>query len=567
MKKIFIILIAIALSAGSVLAQTNCQTYRFEQARKELSDAFGTHQQKQKDYQYLGAYGAITTHVVGDTITFWNWDLSVMPPVWIRVPSTCRAVTDNAYIFAADDQWNVHMDSSDVAQVAYYWEEGTYSDSTAGIYTLDTENFGPPPDELDNDDHIYIFYSELGSFQGSTFDGYFSVFNEYTEEEAQQLGGHSNEVEMFYMSCNPGDPVSPLRISVLAHEFEHMIHWAADPNEESWVDEGCAEYAMLLFGVPDPLVSFPGNSDNDLTSWNNQFADYVKTFMFFTYLADHFGGADMIRAIVQEPANSIDGVANALANNGYQIPFPAVFINWTIANYYHFYGVHSFDPDSTYLYYSIDPPQFSYSDYHHDLPVGPLNRHVNNWAADYIVFREHMWIETPLRIIFDGGTEGDYSLAMLYGCNTDGFCADAYVPDDDGHWQLYRPVEYGNVAFMVCAPGVGGHNYTYTADLITGIKDKQTVPIKFSLEQVYPNPFNSSTQIQINAPATGQANLAIYDITGRLVRQWQVEVSAGLNAITWDGTDTHGREMASGMYLFRLSDDSNTQIAKGTLLK
>ena len=187
-----------------------------------------------------------------------------MPPEWILVPATCRAVTEYSYVFVADDQWNIHMDSADVALVEYYWEEGTYNDSTAGIYELDTENFGMPPDELDDDDHIYIFYSELGSFMGSVFDGYFSVFNEYTEEEAQQLGGHSNEVEMFYMSCNPGNPTSPIRISVLAHEFEHMIHWGIDPNEDTWVDEGCAEYAMLLFGYPDPLVDFPNKTDDDL---------------------------------------------------------------------------------------------------------------------------------------------------------------------------------------------------------------------------------------------------------------------------------------------------------------
>ncbi|MCP4584117.1 MAG: hypothetical protein GY839_21095, partial [candidate division Zixibacteria bacterium] len=297
-----------------VWGQPRCMTSLFDQAKIDLHEKYG------RPHNNQPVANDIILHEVGDTMTFWNWDLSIMPPQWILVPATCRAVTEHAYVFVADDQWNVHMDSDAVAQVAYYWEEGTYNDSTAGIYDMDTENFGLPPDELDDDDHIYIFYSELGSYQGSVFDGYFSVFNEYTEEEAQDMGGHSNEVEMFYMSCHPGDPVSPIRISVLAHEFEHMIHWAADPNEESWVDEGCAEYAMLLFGMPDPLVSFPNNPNNDLTVWDNQFADYIKTFMFMTYLSDHYGGAETIRTIVQEQQNSVNGVSLALIEMGYMQP-------------------------------------------------------------------------------------------------------------------------------------------------------------------------------------------------------------------------------------------------------
>lgn len=562
MKRILTIAITVTLFAGGVRAQTCCQTSRFEQARKGLYQMYGQHH---KHFAF-GDNNIATTHDVGDTTTFWNWDLSVMPPNWIRVPSTCRAVTDNAYIFVADNQWNVHMDSVDVTLAAYYWEEGTYNDSTAGIYSLCTENFGMPPDELDNDNHIYIFYSALGSFQGSVFDGYFSVFNEYTEEEAQQLGGHSNEVEMFYMSCNPGDPVSPLRISVLAHEFEHMIHWAADPDEESWADEGCAEYAMLLFGVPDPLVNFPGNPDNDLTQWDNQFADYVQTFMFFTYLADHFGGPDMIRAIVQEPLNSTEGVAMALANNGYEIPFQAVFINWTIANYYHGASEGLFGLDSLYLYFSIDPPPFSYADFHHDLPVGPVSRHVNNWAADYIVFREQNWLDYPLSLEFEGGSNGEYGLAMLYGCDYDSYCVNGYYPDD-GNWQFYGHLEYGNIAFMVCAPSDGGHNYTYSADLITGIDDKPETPAKFSLQSIYPNPFNSSTQIKFGALGGGYAKLEIFDIGGRLAREWQIDETQSPGEIIWDGTNSDGQQMASGLYLFRLSDADNTQIVKGTLLK
>jgi hypothetical protein len=236
MKKTFLTALAILLYTSLAWGQSRCLTPEFEQARLALYNAYGG--AGNHDFASFPVKSDIATHVVGDTVRFWSWDLTIQPPVWERVLATCRAVTANSYIFVTNDQWNVHMDSADVALAAYYWQEGTYIDSTAGIYQLDTESFGPPPDELDNDPHIYILYDALGSYNGSIFDGYFSVFNEYTEEQANGMGGHSNECEMFYMSCFPNDPVGPIRISVLAHEFEHMIHWARDAGEATWVDEG-----------------------------------------------------------------------------------------------------------------------------------------------------------------------------------------------------------------------------------------------------------------------------------------------------------------------------------------
>jgi len=45
----------------------------------------------------------------------------------------------------------------------------------------------------------------------------------------------------------------------MAHEFEHMIHWNGDPNEEAWVDEGLAELAMWFYGNPDTISGFNTN--------------------------------------------------------------------------------------------------------------------------------------------------------------------------------------------------------------------------------------------------------------------------------------------------------------------
>jgi hypothetical protein len=449
------------------------------------------------------------------------------------------------------------MDSTDVAQAAYYWEEGTYIDSTYGIYQLDTLNFGPPPDMLDNDDHIYILYSALGSFNGVVFDGYFSVFNEYTEEQAQGMGGHSNEVEMFYMSCHPGNPVSPIRISVLSHEFEHMIHWGFDQNEDTWVDEGCAEYAMLLFGMPDPIVQFPSSPDDDLTEWGNQFLDYVQVFLFFTYVADHYGGASTLKAIVEEPQNSIYGIETVLSNLGYSDTFADLFVNWTMANYYHGYCDPSAVYDSLYIYFSIDPPAFARSGTHSNYPVGPLNRTVHRWAADYISFG----IDGPtqLSIDFQGDPNYEYGLATFPSYLPDILEAHRVYPDGNAYWHRdFGPGGYfSGTAFMVTAlGGPATVSYQYSADITTGIEAEPKLPDEFVTISAYPNPFNAFCKISVTDPSIDHVD--IYDITGRLVET--LDMYSG--EATWDAS-----QHTSGIYFARAATADYSKNIKIVLLK
>lgn len=564
MKRVLLLVSIMMIATPMVWGQSRCLTPLFEQARIELYEKFGGSKGPSIGHK------DITIHEVGDTMTFWSLDLSVMPPNWELVPATCRAVTEYSYVFVADDQWNVHMDSVDVDTVTYYWEEGTYNDSTMGIYELNTENFGMPPDELDDDDHIYILYDALGSFNGVIFDGYFLVFNEYTEEEAQQMGGHSNEVEMFYMSCHPGNPVSPIRISVLAHEFEHMIHWAADPDEDTWVDEGCAEYAMLLFGVPDPLVDFPNNPDDDLTQWGNDFADYIQTFMFITYVADHYGGSETIREIVQESQNSTYGIETAIQNAGYDVTFEEVFVDWAVVNYYHGRGgADSPDPDSQYIYFSIDPPAFSNSDWHNEYPVGPNNRQVNHWAADYISFNNPDGCYDNLAATFDGNTNIDFGLGIIKSFTSGYFSAYDIFPTDS-YWMGEFP-DFGNCNYITkMVAGLGGYgttSYSYTAETSTGIDDVSLPGYEFSIGPLYPNPFNQSIQIRFSKLAGRDAKIEIFDICGQLVRKWDVPAIDNSGEIVWDGKNSKGEDIASGVYLFRMSDDINSKIVKGTLLK
>jgi hypothetical protein len=124
---------------------------------------------------------------------------------------------------------------------------------------------------------------------------------------------------------------------VFAHEFEHLIHFDADPDEESWVDEGLADLAQYVCGyghdaghIAYYLVYHPMTS---LTFWGGGLESYGASYLFQLYLWEHFGGNKFVTALVKEQANGIDGIVNTLRKFGYKNTFDQVFDNWTIANY------------------------------------------------------------------------------------------------------------------------------------------------------------------------------------------------------------------------------------------
>jgi hypothetical protein len=80
----------------------------------------------------------------------------------------------------------------------------------------------------------------------------------------------------------------------------------------------------------------------------------------------------------------------------------------------------------------------------------------------------------------------------------------------------------------------------------------------------FPNPFNPRTTLAFRLAEAGALRLVVYDIGGRQIRVlhdgWH---AAGEHAVVWDGRDSTGRSLASGVYFARLSADGGE--AKHTL--
>ncbi len=94
------------------------------------------------------------------------------------------------------------------------------------------------------------------------------------------------------------------------------------------------------------------------------------------------------------------------------------------------------------------------------------------------------------------------------------------------------------------------------------------LPRDYRLEQNYPNPFNPSTTIRYALPSRGDVTLEIFNILGRKIRTLeQKEQAAGNYAVVWDGRDNAGREVASGVYFYRLKADDFEATQKMLLIK
>jgi len=94
------------------------------------------------------------------------------------------------------------------------------------------------------------------------------------------------------------------------------------------------------------------------------------------------------------------------------------------------------------------------------------------------------------------------------------------------------------------------------------------IPEEFSLSTNYPNPFNPSTTIRFGLPVATDVTFIIYDLMGREVdRLADSHRAAGYYQLVWQGRDTRGKSMSSGIYIARLVTPQYIKSIKMVLIK
>jgi hypothetical protein len=102
----------------------------------------------------------------------------------------------------------------------------------------------------------------------------------------------------------------------------------------------------------------------------------------------------------------------------------------------------------------------------------------------------------------------------------------------------------------------------------TGVEDNDLVANSYALNQNYPNPFNPTTQIDFSLETAGQVELVVYNSLGQKVASLvNGNMAAGSHNVTWNGRDSAGNLVASGVYVYELRSGDFRAAHKMLLVK
>ena len=131
----------------------------------------------------------------------------------------------------------------------------------------------------------------------------------------------------------------------------------------------------------------------------------------------------------------------------------------------------------------------------------------------------------------------------------------------NGDWPSVIPVSVTKIRFFnAAAKQVSVESEQIDLPLV--------IPQSYSLLQNTPNPFNPETEIRYQIPQEGFVKLAIYNIKGQLVRTLvDKRMQAGKWKVVWKGKDQFGRDLPSGVYIYRIQASSFTDSKKMLFVK
>jgi immune inhibitor A len=303
------------------------------------------------------------------------WVSNVDSNEYFQVSMSLEYITDHVYFWV---QEGIHFDPEDVRQLAEIFENKIYPTTRAFFGS----EWSPG---VDGDPHLYILYAkDLGSILA----GYFAT----ADEQHPLAYEYSNAHESFVLNSDIVNLKNEFAYSVLAHEFQHMIHWNIDRDEASWVNEGLSELAVYLNGYQvGSEFNYIVKPDIQLNHWPNDqrqtFPHYGASFLFLTYFMDRFG-VEAMKSFVENPANGLEGIDQVLdeidAKDGIfggKIFAEDVFLDWVIASFLKDDRV----ADGRYTYYNYpEVPQADETETVNQCQSNSMARDVHQFGVDYI---------------------------------------------------------------------------------------------------------------------------------------------------------------------------------------
>jgi hypothetical protein len=184
---------------------------------------------------------------------------------------------------------------------------------------------------------------------------------------------------------------------------------------------------------------------------------------------------------------------------------------------------------------------------------------------------DFLWVSNSAATYADANGDGIIDESDLFGIalnwgKSHGDGSDNFVidPGDSTLITLYKPA----LEQLYQALGVDGEPARKMRSLLERILGIENIPDKFSLYQNYPNPFNPITTIRYDLPEQSHVNIIIYDMLGREVTQFvNATQEAGYRSVQWNSTNSFGKPVSAGVYIYRIQAGKFMQARKMVLLK
>ncbi|GAB4271519.1 MAG: hypothetical protein Kow0029_09290 [Candidatus Rifleibacteriota bacterium] len=262
------------------------------------------------------------------------WVRNVQSGQFEQISANLMAIGKHCYVYVAEDQ--------SVSQTAIDKIQNKFDQV---IYPVNTNFFGSEwKPGIDGDNRVYLLMSDIKDGYTNPNDGYvagyFFAGDEMMQSDFESDRVKTNEKEIIYLDTYPCNPDADDYMEVVAHEFQHMIHYNQDSKEVTWVNEGCSQIAPVLCGFPAPkhyklFKNSPYRSLNDWAKWDPM-PDYGQVYIWNQFILDTLNRKqidvkDFYRTLTASKKVSIGGYIDAFSKFG--MSFSEVFTDFSLANH------------------------------------------------------------------------------------------------------------------------------------------------------------------------------------------------------------------------------------------
>lgn len=285
---------------------------RFNAQVKELQQRipFSVHK---AEFEKMSRHKRSVPHKIGDIEQFWTTNF--VSDEFVRTDAVLKGMGTNCLIYVEKGK--------EVSEKALSKIQQSFDNN---VYPVDRKYFGSEwKPGVDNDNRITLLLLDINdgyNGSGGYIAGYFYPVDQYTSAQLPaNTGTKSNEREMMYLDISPANPEKEDYMGIVAHEFQHMIHFNLDPDELLWVNEACSQIAMYLcgFGHAPQIINYQWNPNNSLTAWSSyrMLANYGQVYLWNYYIINRFLKSDdkimtFFKGLVASKKQGIKGYSEAL---------------------------------------------------------------------------------------------------------------------------------------------------------------------------------------------------------------------------------------------------------------